>query len=865
VAELALAGLVPLWRTLREQEVTALITPALDYVGGLELATTDVQLLAEDKAEALGEGVRSLVSTLDDDSTLLFLYRVHDEIEDDVRDYEGVAAAATHPALQAHVAARAAWLRSLKLRRTRLFLFFSPSGGKWSSSFGRGQLGLKLVFAPAAQKLARDEHEKRLGALAQLRDRLVNGLSQRAGIQARELSPEDIYRLHYELLNPTRAASVGQRKREVTVRDDLWSAEVIRKHGDHLREYSEAEQLCFEHVEDQRGYFQHGDVLRRVVTLKVLPESGTPYFASHPLLSLTVAGPDGQPEPFAYTLAVAVQIQRQGVARWKLSTQHGMVEALRNSLPFLRGHNLAHEAEAGAKQSSISRLFTEELTQMSSKLVNLSVSLLLEAKTPPALDAQTEAARSAFSAAGNSELLLEDVTQVPAFLSMLPGSGPYQLRRKACTSRNAADFLPLYGAWRGSRRAMSVLSTPQGDAFRFDLFDKRLATAHHGLVVADTGSGKSLSLGLLTLDALAAGLDAILIDNGNSWKPLTQLMGGIHIPVDLRTSISPFVAYEHMLDKGAELGADEIEEVVNFLDVCVTDDGERGFGLLAKDVVSHSVRRLYEALRERPTEKPLISNFRDALATFEGTADDKTIAQQIARRLNIYCEGQYGAFLNRPSELNFDSRLLTFDLQDVAKNPTTKKIAVATIMQAIANRAASRRNRTLVEADEAHEHLTDEVGARFFEGCYRKMRKYDVAMWMISQRFADFVNSKSGEAIIGNSKIRLFLRHDGGHDQVVNYFRLSPAADAAFRGLSLRPGHYSDVFLMYGQMQTTLRLAPHPLAYWILTTDAEDRAHLERAIEKNPALDRMSVLAALAERWPHGVLRGGTSRAKERP
>jgi hypothetical protein len=135
------------------------------------------------------------------------------------------------------------------------------------------------------------------------------------------------------------------------------------------------------------------------------------------------------------------------------------------------------------------------------------------------------------------------------------------------------------------------------------------------------------------------------------------------------------------------------------------------------------------------------------------------------------------------------------------------------------------------------------------------MRKYDVAMWMISQRFTDFINSKSGEAIIGNSKIRIFLRHDGGHDSVVNYFRLSPSAAAAFRGLAMQPGRFSDLFLMYGQMQATVRLAPHPLAYWILTTDTEDRAYLERAIEKNPGLGRLAILEGLAERWPNGVLR----------
>jgi len=858
VAEQSLAELVPLWRTVREQGVTALITPALDFVGGLELGTSDVRFVAEDTAAGLGEGVRTLVSGLDDDCTLLFLYRVHDECDDDIRDYATTTAAAPSPQLQDYVAARARWLSQQKLRRTRLFVFFScPQRSSGSSSLARGQLGLKLLYKPVAERLAREQYEARLKELAKLRDRLSQSFQQRAGGTSRELSPEDMWRLHYELLNPTRARK-QHRGRDVVVRDDLWSEETIRAQGEHLREYTEAEQLCFENVEDHRGYFRHGDVLRRVATLKVLPEGGTPYFAAAPVLTLSLTGADGERRPFAYTVAVGLQIQNQGVARWKLSMQHGLVDALRNALPFMQNRNVAQDAADRAKQSSIERLFEEELTQMSSKLVNLSVSVLLEAGTSEELDAQTEAARSAFGSIGNSELLDEDVTQVPAFLSMLPGSGPYQLRRKGCTSRNAADFLPLYSSWRGTSRCAGLLMTPEGDGFRLDLFDKKLATAHHGLVVADTGSGKSFSLGLLTLDALAAGIDAILIDNGNSWKPLTEVMGGTHIPVDLKTSISPFAEYALMVGQDGQVGADEIEEVVNFIAVCSSADGSPGFDLLQRDVVSRAVRRLYETnLRNRPDERPLMGDFQRVLQEYEGGAEDQLIAKTVARRLAIYCDGEYADFLNRPSKLRFDARLLTFDLQNVSKTPATKKIAIATIMQAIGDRAARRRNRTLVEADEAHEHLADDVGAKFFEGCYRKMRKYDVAMWMISQRFTDFVNSKSGEAIIGNSKIRIFLRHDGGHEPVIDYFRLAPRAAAAFRALSMRPGRYSDLFLMYGQMQTTVRLAPHPLAYWLLTTDAEDRRRIDRAVEKNPLMDRLSILAALASRWPHGALRAG--------
>ncbi len=205
MAEQSLAELVPLWRTVREQGVTALITPALDFVGGLELGTSDVRFVAEDVAAGLGEGVRTLVSGLDDDCTLLFLYRVHDECDDDIRDYGTATAAAPTPQLQDYVAARARWLSQQKLRRTRLFVFFSCPQRSSGSSVARGQLGLKLLYKPVAQRLAHEQYEARLKELGKLRDRLSQGFQQRAGVTSRELSPEDLWRLHYELLNPTRA------------------------------------------------------------------------------------------------------------------------------------------------------------------------------------------------------------------------------------------------------------------------------------------------------------------------------------------------------------------------------------------------------------------------------------------------------------------------------------------------------------------------------------------------------------------------------------------------------------------------------------------------------------------------------------
>ena len=120
----------------------------------------------------------------------------------------------------------------------------------------------------------------------------------------------------------------------------------------------------------------------------------------------------------------------------------------------------------------------------------MTVAVLDACAHPPARDVEAhvrsvlDSRLNEWGASLDSQLYDEEVTQVPAFLSMLPGSSGYQLRKKGCTSRNAGDFLPVFAPWRGCSRAMSLLSTPTGEAFKLDLFDKSLAASHHGLVAA---------------------------------------------------------------------------------------------------------------------------------------------------------------------------------------------------------------------------------------------------------------------------------------------------------------------------------------------------------------------------------------------
>jgi hypothetical protein len=691
MTELPLAEFVPLWVTIQEDGVTAMITPAGDYVCALQLGTLDVRFADDARASAVGEALRSLVSGLDEGTTLHFLLRARDDAHAVVARYEEVSSSNGSPELREYVASRAEWLRAQRTRRSSLYLFASSGSAR---ALARGQLGTRLPFRrPSSLTPAR--HGAALRRVRETRDRVVAQLAG-AGISSRELAPREVHELHFELLNPA-AARAGISAPSVVRGEDLGAGS-----RPELRAYTEAEQLVTEDVVDARAHLLHGGVHRRVCTLKVLPEDGTAYFSALPLLALAERRSDGEPAPFPYWLAVTVHVPPQAAARRVLDYKHKFVEEARRVVARIRAESADQEEADRARQESIRSLF-EELHALSSRIAELSVSVLVEGGNPEALAARTEAARRAFAACGNSQLLVEEVTQLPAFLSMLPGAGPYQLRRKGVTTRNAADFLPVFAPWRGSERPQTALLTPDGDLVQLDLFDKTLSSAHHGLVVGDTGSGKSLAMGFLALEAFAAGVEAVLVDNGGSWRPLTELFGGTHLEVDLRTSIAPFQEYAAVRTPSGGLDVEELDSLVLFLETCLRDRSVPALDKLQRDVLSRAIRWSYEArLCREPMRRPLVSDFRDALADMEWShADDRAIAETLARHLRIYCDGLYGDFLNRPSALRFEAPLLTLDLQHVSQNPETKRVAMSVVMQALAHRARRRRRRTLVAIDRA--------------------------------------------------------------------------------------------------------------------------------------------------------------------
>lgn len=455
-----------------------------------------------------------------------------------------------------------------------------------------------------------------------------------------------------------------------------------------------------------------------------------------------------------------------------------------------RQSNLDLSARWAARQGKRADIYTQEalldaeelrqdLARGVQRMFDVTVLVTLLSNSESAL---ADAAAELKQEAAGSTLALRDVylQQAPGFRSTTPLGLCLVDRKRPLPTLCVSTMFPFTaGELLHSRGHLWGVNLLTGNAVITDL---ERAASGHMLVVARTGSGKSLAFKVLATQSLVAGIeDVIVIDPSPAvdYERWTRALGGtfVRFSVNSDDRINPC---EILLPSDLKLLDDEefqrpVTTKVAFLKA-ILETMAYGDERMPGDMrarLEGPLYRVYEKFGMTDEWASIIDDKNPAArlhAKLSPTLRDvlEEIAQdpelrELALRLQPFVSGTLAMFSGQ-TNIARSSRLTVFNVYSLVQTGGTdlQRVTYALIAEHIRQQLVSSKRRTLVGIDEAHILFAKEETARFVSLLARTARKQHGRTALITQSITDLIGDpKTMVKVAGEEHARVYLGQVG--------------------------------------------------------------------------------------------------------
>ena len=141
-------------------------------------------------------------------------------------------------------------------------------------------------------------------------------------------------------------------------------------------------------------------------------------------------------------------------------------------------------------------------------------------------------------------------------------------------------------------------------------------------------------------------------------------------------------------------------------------------------------------------------------------------------RLKKYTSGTLSGFINRPTNIDINQKLIVFSLRDMEDE--LKTIAMYIITGHIWNAVRRRLQKRLLVIDEAWWMMKSDDTASFLFMLAKRGRKYYLGLSTITQDVDDFLRSPYGVPMITNSSLQFLMKQSPtAVDAIQSTFKLN--------------------------------------------------------------------------------------------
>lgn len=462
----------------------------------------------------------------------------------------------------------------------------------------------------------------------------------------------------------------------------------------------------------------------------------------------------------------------------------------------------------------------------------ISFTFMIYADSEAELKDRTTALISILRDIQHSILTVEHSAQFEAFIATLPGLGYRNKRWFLFSSLNMSDLAPMSEPSAGTRDLSCYLLTHRNTLFRFSTFSNEFNNWNQ-VVIGKIGSGKSfivnniLTLALMNMDKPRV----MILDLGQSFKRTTELWGGDYVTIDLDqpdSGINPLPPREIMLNREEVLLGLLDFTVQLILHMARVPDKNR----LHARIIKKAILKTYERVTSRD---PILSDFHETLCRsdeFVSDEMDRGIAIELSKLMEEYVgDGPYARLFNRESSLTHNSDFFCFDFKNANQSPHILEIATFIVGGYICRKMVENPLPKFIIFDEFKTTMQHEAGAALCEMIAKNCRKHGVSFITISQQVNDFLEHSTSETLYKQANFKWFLHMDDNLKRDKESLNITNTDIDWIRDLETVKGSFAEVYLMYGDRKSLLRLSPDPLTYWASTTDARDKRLLESYIK----------------------------------
>jgi hypothetical protein len=467
----------------------------------------------------------------------------------------------------------------------------------------------------------------------------------------------------------------------------------------------------------------------------------------------------------------------------------------------------------------------------------------------------------------------ETLAQKRIFIGTLPGLAEETKRELECLTLHAADLLPVELPWQGTTDSPGILlETPSRQMVPFSPFDPGLGDANM-LIMAKSGGGKTFMAQLLLLMLARSNAQISILERGDSYQPLVDLMGGrvIEVNLDGNETINPFD-----LSPGEKAPSKEKIAFLKNLTQHMIGASPNSDMTLVESVLSDAIVSTYKRCSMRYANPiPTFSDLRDELAQWrdeekmQRTIDEARLASV---KLRTWTEGGiYSRLFDRHTNIRTDTNWLFFNVEGLSSDPKLETAMSMLIAHAMAERASGRSGQPSVTVlDECWSLLDSPTLAPEVVQLFRTARKRNSSVWGISQTLEDFVGTSMqprphGPGIVKNANTKLIGQQPGDLSTIQNQLHLNEVALGAIKRFSSpQKGRYAEMLLIIGEKSETtqaVRLVPTPIDYWICTTYPRERIYRAWFLRRHQGRPLFESYEAMAQRFPQGL--AGVERLPE--